>query len=171
MSIIARVEELVAVGKLIHRPSSFLDISARNVILAPEIEALAQKPFADTPEGERHAALAAYLDAFSELNAITVSQDPYNKPGHTMLARAFPIEDEFWSMRITHPEDTAGMRLLGAFCAVDSFVGLACDFRENIMSFDDEVSAAKDRWADLFNGITPLSGSSLRDYLTNFREL
>ncbi len=171
MSIIARVEQLVAAGKLIHRPSSFLGISARNVILAPEIEALARRPFAETPEGERHAAFAAYLDAFSELNAITVSQDPNKKPSHTMFARVRPVEDEFWSMRVNHPEGTAGMRLIGAFCAKDSFVGLVCDFREQIPSFDDEVSAAKARWTDLFNEIKPLSGSSLHDYLTNFREL
>lgn len=170
MSIAVKVRQLLSDGKLIHRPSSYLDISARNVFLAPDIEALAKWPFAETADGERHAALAAYLDSFSELNMITVSQRPRRKPPYTMLARVDPPEDEFWSMRVMLPESSPGMRLLGAFCAMDSFVGLVCDYREN-MAFDDEVRDLKEKWADLFGTTDPLSGSNLNDYLTNFQEL
>lgn len=170
MSIVVQVEGLVATGKLFERPSSYLGISARTMVLTPEIDGLAMAPFADTVEGERQAALAQYLDAFCELNEITVSQTPDSKPSDVMLARVKPVGDDFWSMRITDPDDTPGMRILGAFYDVDSFVGLLCDFRENMQSFDEEVAAVKQVWKDYFGDMTPHSGRTLDDYLTNYIE-
>lgn len=166
MSIKAAVDQLVQAGRLIHRPSSLFKISARDMFITPEIDALAQMPFADTGLGERHAALASYLDAFSELNEITVSEKPHQKPWDVMLARVEPPELDFWSMRIIDPEDTPGMRVLGGFCCLDGFVGLSWDYRENIGNFDDEVQAVRDVWRDYFGDARPHSGEKLDDYLT-----
>ncbi|TIR28283.1 MAG: hypothetical protein E5X35_31350 [Mesorhizobium sp.] len=160
----------MAEGKLIHRPSAYRKVSERNMILTPYIDALAQQPFADTIEGERYAALAQYLDGFSELHRITVAQNPDKKPNDVMLARVHPVGDDFWSMRITAPEDTPGIRLLGGFCARDSFVGLLCEFRDYISVFDEEVDETRNLWRDLFGDLKPLSGSNLDDYLTHYRE-
>src|SRR5262249_43956489 len=111
---------------------------------------------------------ASYLDAFSELNAITVAENPVFKPPDVMLARVLPVEAEFWSMRIVDPHETAGMRVLRAFCGKDAFVALTCEFRENISDFGSEVENAQDIWSDFFGALTPYSGRCLDDYLTNY---
>src|SRR5262245_51752119 len=113
----------------------------------------------------------SYLDAFAELNRITVSQDPDRKPQDVMLARVHPVAAEFWSMRITDPAGSPGMRLLGAFCDTDSFVGLVCGFREDMATFDADVADARARWKDYFGDTRPHSGSEIDDYLTNFYEV
>jgi hypothetical protein len=171
MPIVAKVDKLVAARKLLERSSSYLGISARRMIVTPEIDALAKPPFEDTTVGERHAALAQYLDAFCELNEITVSEVPDAKPRDIMLARVSPVEDDFWSMRVTDPEDTPGMRILGAFCDLDCFVGLTYDFRENIYDFDEEVLSVKESWKEYFGDLKPLKGKTLDDYLTNYVRL
>lgn len=168
MSIVKRLDELVGLKKLFHRPSSYSGISARNMYLPPDIHAITHRPFADTQAGERHAHLAAYLDAFAELNMITVSQNPDRKPAETMLARVNPVKAEFWSMRVD--DGAAGMRVIGTFCATDTFVGLGCEFREYMNPFDDDVRDAMERWTDLFGFLPPLSRSNLSDYITNARE-
>ncbi len=169
MSIEDELEKLVHRGKLIERPSSFLWEPGRSMYLPPDIVAMARRPFADTMDGMRLAELAQFLDAFSEVNAITVWQDPTNKPRDVMLARVAPKEDDFWSMRITDPENSPGIRLLGAFCAKDSFVGLKCEFRES-MNFDDDVKDVRITWQNYFGSVRPFSGSTLDDYLTNYLE-
>jgi len=130
MSIDEWIEELTKQRKLVLRPSSFMGDSARNVFLLPEIDAIAKSPFEDSDQGDRDFAVAAFLDAFAELNEITVSENPRRKPAETMLARVEPEDANFWSMRITEPEGTAGVRIIGAFCAKDCFVGLVCENRE-----------------------------------------
>jgi len=169
MSIVDAVLALVEQGRLIERPSLF-GISARTMFVTPEIDAISQPPFADTLDGERYAALAQYFDAFSELNAITVSQAPFSKPHDVMLARVSPVEAEFWSMRIVDPEATAGMRVLGGFCDKDAFVALVCEFREDISDFGSEVANVTDVWRDYFGTIPPYAGRRLDDYLTNYYE-
>ena len=170
MSIIEDVGALVKQGKLIERASSLLNIRARNLYVVPDLDAFTRPPFQDTLEGERYAAIAQYFDAFCELNMISVSQNPHQKPADTMLARVHPIEQEFWSMRIVAPEETAGIRVFGAFCAKDSFVALAYEFREHIDDFDAEVAQANDLWNDHFGRTAPFSGNNLNDYLTNYTE-
>lgn len=169
--IVAKVGALVAAHKLFDRPSSYQGISARSMFVTPEIDALAKPPFPDTLEGERYAALAQYLDAFCELNEITVSEVCKGKPPGVMLARVCPVEDDFWSMRITDPDDTPGMRILGAFSDLNSFVGLICDFREYIDDFDEEVYFVKESWKNYFGDLKPHTGRRLDDYLTNYSKL
>ncbi len=170
MSIIEVVEELVAGGKLINRPSSMLNISARSLYVVPELYAHTQPPFPDTLCGERFAAVAQHFDAFCELNMVTVSENPFRKPPDVMLARVSPVEYEFWSMRITEPEETAGIRVIGAFCGKDAFTALTWEFREDIGDFGAEVEDAQGAWRDYFGSVGPYSGSCLDDYLTNYDE-
>jgi hypothetical protein len=138
------------------------------MFVTPEIQTLASPPFANTADGERHAALAQYLDAFCELNEITVAEAPGDKPPDVMLARVKPVQDDFWSMRITDPENTPGMRILGAFCDLDCFVGLVCNFRENIDDFDEEVLSVRESWKAYFGDLQPHTGRALDEYLTNY---
>lgn len=104
-----------------------------------------------------------------EGSEISVAEDPFQKPPDAMLARVDPIEKEYWSIRITEPEDTAGMRSLGGFGGKDLLIALTWDYRENIPIFEDEVTAAHEAWCDLFGSQGPFSGDALDDYLTNYR--
>lgn len=171
MSIEVAVRRLVDDKKLIHRPSSLVGISARDLFVTPEIHALAHPPFADTELGVRQAALAAYFDAYCERNEMTVSQNPRKKPWDTMLARVDPPETQFWSMRITDPEDSPGMRVLGGFCWTDGFVALTFDYREKIgTDFDGKVNEIAAAWNDYFGQIGPHRGETMDAYLTGYYE-
>jgi hypothetical protein len=99
---------------------------------------------------------------------ITVSEEPFSKPSDVMLARVSPVEADFWSMRITDPEETAGMRVLGAFYGKDAFVALTAEFREDIHDFGSEVGNAQEIWRDHFGTSLPHSGRCLDDYITNY---
>lgn len=139
------------------------------MIVTPDIEDVVTRPFPDTDAGKRLGEFRAWLDAFSEHGEISVCEDPYKKPPDAMLARVAPVEAEFWSIRITDPEDTPGIRALGAFAAKDTFVALIWDFRENIASFNEEVESVQEMWSDLFGTEPPFSGGSVDDYLSNYR--
>lgn len=171
MSILLILDCLLAGRRLIERPSAFTGLeTARTMYVTPEISDLTTPPFPDTEEGDRLGELAAWLDNFSEYGEISVSEDPDNKPPSTMLARVHPTDAEFWSIRVTEPGCTAGIRVLGAFATKDTFVALTWEYREYIGSFDDEIAAVQDAWRDLFGAPQPHSGSDVSDYLTNFME-
>ncbi len=117
----------------------------------------------------RREELRVWLDAFSEGGEISVAEDPHKKPPDAMLARVDPVADEFWSIRITEPEDTSGIRALGAFAAKDTFVALTWDYREHIgEDFNDAVADAREAWRDLFGDEPPFSGENLDEYLSNY---
>lgn len=138
------------------------------MFVTPEIDGIARRPFPETFEGNRYAELAAFLDAFCEMGVITICEDPDRKPWDVMLARVHPIQDEFWSMRITDPPNTPGLRLLGGFCAKDEFVALQWEFRESIYDFDGEVDELKETWRDHFGDLRPLSGRTVDEYISHF---
>lgn len=138
------------------------------MFVTPEIDCITKLPFPDTFEGDRYAECAAFLDAYCELNEISVCEDPDYKRWDVMLARVRPVGDDFWSMRVTDPANTPGMRMLGGFCAKDEFVALVWEFREDIDKFDDLVKELKATWHDYFGGLPPLSGNSLDDYLSRY---
>ena len=170
MSIEAILEKLLNDKKLFELRSLFTgDDTARTMIVSPDILAAVTPPFPDTEEGRRLGEFRAWLDSFLEGCEISVAEDPFHKPPDAMLARTTPVEDEFWSIRVTEPEDTAGIRALGGFVGRDEFVSLTWDYREGIPVFDDEVGAVRDAWYNLFGSEGPFSGDSLDEYLTNYR--
>src|SRR5579863_1712235 len=82
--------------------------TARTMIVTADILAVVDPPtFADTLQGERLGEFRGWLDNFSLNGELTVALDPDNKPPETMLARVRPAEDDFWSIRVTAPEETA----------------------------------------------------------------
>jgi len=144
--------------------------TARTMIVSPEILAVVSPPFADTLEGKRHGEFRAWLDSFMEGAEISVAEDPHDKPPDAMLARVDPIEAEFWSIRVTEPEETPGIRAFGAFTQKDTLVALTWEYRELIGdAFDDEVDSVRDAWTVLFVSEEPFGGASLDEYLTNYR--
>jgi hypothetical protein len=167
----ARILDVLLEQRGLFRLESLLtgDETLRTMIVAPGIFADVMPPFADTPEGERLGELRGWLDAFMEGAEISVSENPDRKPPDTMLARVHPVEAEFWSIRVTEPETTPGIRSLGAFSAKDEFVALRWEYREHIEIFNDEVTATIAAWQDLFKSEPPHSGSNLDEYLTFHR--
>ena len=111
------------------------------------------------------------LDAFSEGGRISVAQNPDQKPWDAMLARVHPVSAEFWSIRVTAPEETPGIRAFGAFVEKDEFAVLTWHLREEMSSFDADVIGAREAWADLFDRAAPHSGRTLDDYLSDYWEV
>jgi len=170
MSIRAKLRTLLSRNRLFELESLFTgNDTARTMIVSADILAVVTPPFSDTEHGRRLGEFRAWLDNFSEGGEISVAEDPDQKPPDAMLARVAPVDDELWSVRVTEPEDTAGIRSLGGFAAKDKFICLIWDFREGIPVFDDEVDAAHDAWCDLFGSQGPMSGANLDEYLTNYR--
>jgi hypothetical protein len=125
------------------------------------------QPFADTEEGERLGQFRAWLDGFIEGGQLSVAVDPDKKPPDAMLSRVHPVDKEFWSIRVTHPEETPGIRSLGAFSEKDEFVALTWGMREVIDDkFSEEVASAIESWNDYFGSEIPHRGNNLDEYLT-----
>lgn len=143
------------------------DETARILYVTADISAAVMFPFPDTLEGTRLAEFRAWLDAFIEGGEISVAEDPQNKPPGTMLARVCPIEEEFWSIRVNRPEETPGIRSLGAFSDINEFVALTWEMREHIPDFDEEVESVIESWKDYFGSELPHRGDSLNEYLTD----
>jgi len=140
---------------------------ARTVFVSADVFAVVTPPFADTEEGERLGEFRAWLDGFIEGGQLTVCENPDLKPYDTMLARVHPVEAEFWSIRVTEPETTPGIRSFGAFSFTDEFVALTWSMREAIgPHFNDEVDAVIALWGDHFGNEHPHKGDTINDYLT-----
>jgi hypothetical protein len=86
-----------------------------------------------------------------------------------MLARVAPVSVEIWDIRVIAPNP--GIRALGGFSKLDTFVALTWDYRENLDGrglWNEEIDRCQKAWRDLFGATKPLKGKSLHDYLTNF---
>ncbi|KUO54109.1 MAG: hypothetical protein APF80_14820 [Alphaproteobacteria bacterium BRH_c36] len=153
--------------------SQFVDgVTPRMMYVTPGIENVTRGPFGDLPEDERLAEFAAWLESFVEFGEVTVAEDPHNKPPDVMLARVDPVEDEFWSIRVTDPDEYPGIRALGAFVAHDEFAALTWDYRESIADdFDGEVEEVRAQWKALFGAVKPFSGGKIDEYLSNARPI
>lgn len=170
MSIQLILQAQLSANQLYELPSLFTGTeTARTMIVTPDVLAAVRFPFPDTEEGRRLGAFRYWLDCFSECSQISVAEDPFRKPQDTMLARVGPVEDEFWSIRVTEPEKTDGIRCLGAFAERDKFIALTWEYREIINNkFSKEVEAAQAMWQGMFGKEPPFSGDTLDDYLTNY---
>lgn len=145
------------------------DETPRTMYVSSDIMAAVTLPLADTEEGERLGEFRAWLDGFIEGGEISVAEDPDQKPPDAMLARVHPVNAEFWSIRVTHPEMTPGIRSLGAFSDKNEFVALTWGKREIIDDkFNEEVASARESWSDHFGSETPRQGDSLHEYLTTY---
>jgi hypothetical protein len=143
----------------------------RYAYVSADIIAVVEPPFEDSLQGERLGRFRAWLDGFMDGAYLSVSEDPRGKPPETQLARVEEVEGEFWSIRVTEPKDTAGIRAFGAFHALNEFIALTWAMREDIgADFDEAVGEAQERWEDFFGQVRPHSGDNLNEYLTNFYE-
>lgn len=170
MSIDLILKELLSSGRLFELRSMFTgDETARSMIVSGEVLAAVTPPFPETEEGRRLGEFRGWLDSFLEGGELSVAENPDRKPPDAMLARVHPVEAEFWSIRVTLPEDTPGIRAFGAFAEKDKFLVLTWDKRELIGDeFNDAVNEVRSTWFSYFQTEKPFSGVSLDDYLTNY---
>ena len=173
MSIEVKIEEHVSANALFKLKSLDFEVwglpeddAARTIYVTSDIIAVVTPPFADTREGERLGQFRAWLDGFIEGNDLSVAEDPDRKPPDAMLARVKPVEDEFWSIRVTDPHDTPDIRSFGAFSDLDTLIALTWIMREDIEDFDEEVIDAMATWDDYFSPARPHRGASLDEYLS-----
>jgi hypothetical protein len=153
---------------LVELESLFLgDETARSMFVSLEIFEAVKPPFPDTIDGERRGEFRGWLDNFLEGAEISVAEDPDNKPPETMLARVHPVDAEFWSIRVTDPTETPGIRSLGGFAGTDMFVALTWERREDMIDFDGNVEDVRQAWQTLFADEMPFFGDDLDDYLSN----
>ncbi len=170
MSIEPILSEHLETGRLIELASLFTgDETARTMIVSLEILAVVTPPFPDSDEGLRLGEFRAWLDCFMEGAEISIAEYPFQKPSDAMLSRVDPIESELWSIRVTEPDETPGVRSFGGFAEKDKFVALTWEYREMIPHFDDAVGGALSAWDDLFGSNGPFKVDSLDEYLTNYR--
>lgn len=88
-----------------------------------------------------------------------------------MLARVDPVADEVWDFRCIDPKP--GIRVFGRFAALDMFVALTWDYRENIEGEDywaEQVRMCVAAWDRLFLGLPPHKGKTLDAYLSESYE-
>jgi hypothetical protein len=141
----------------------------RIVYVSPDVDVAVMWPFPDTDEGRRLGEFRAWLDGFILGSEISVSENPYDKPPQTDLARVDPVEDEFWSIRVREPVDTDGLRSLGGFNELYEFIALHWEYREIIAeNFDNEVNEVRSMWRDIFGNEAPHKGGSLDEYLSEY---
>lgn len=170
MSISSILQSNLRSGRLIKLTSPWGDSEApRSVYVPANIARDLNFVPDDSEESCRIAELVGWLEAFMEHCELTVSENPDLKPPDVMMARVHPIEGEFWSIRVTVPEEYPGIRAIGAFVCKDEFVILAWDYRESIGdAFDEEVAVAMAEWTNIFGQIGPFKGDKLDEYLTNY---
>jgi hypothetical protein len=174
MSRQAIITQLVTGSKLyLHKSLNFeslgipQDETARTLYISSEVSAAISFPFPDTPEGGALANSERGSIILSRVRSSLLLRTPIeNRP--TRCLRGFiPVKNEFWSIRVTLPETTPGIRSLGAFSDTDEFVALTWEKRETINNqFDQEVERVTQVWKDFFGIVPPHQGNNINDYLT-----
>jgi hypothetical protein len=117
--------------------------------------------------GARLARMRGALDRFSGNDRISLAMDPKNKPATTYLARIRPVTNAVWDIRST--EITPGIRVLGRFAEMDTFVALVWAYHEAVKgdkAWADFGQRCIDEWRILFHSSNPLTGSVARDYVS-----
>src|SRR5215207_9842612 len=85
----------------------------------------------------RFASSKAVMDAFIDLGEITFGMDPFNKASYARMARTDPIDIGVIDFRVLDPKP--GMRVMGCFSELDTFIALTWGFREDLdLDFDAE---------------------------------
>jgi len=139
----------------------------RCVFVSEEVRDAVEGEWPDTREGRRHTRLRAFLDGFTEGDEFSLAQDPFDKPRLAMIARVHPVEAEVFDFRCLTPNP--GMRVLGFFVEIDTFLALTWDYRENFEGKDDwseEVNDCVTKWQSLFGSLPPLKGKTVYDYIS-----
>lgn len=141
------------------------DPSVRTLFVSREVRDDVTPPWPDNYDGYRLSVFRGTLDAFTRGDLISVSEDPFDKPPNTFLARVHPVGEEVWDIRCSggNPQ----IRCFGRFLGKDVFVALTWSYRDNL-NWEDEREDCKSAYDALFASCPLFRGGSLDDYLSNF---
>jgi hypothetical protein len=163
----ARVDE----SRLFYLPPTIpADRVVRHIFVTAEIyNDLHDRSALSTSEENRIARLRADLDGFSIGQEITMSFKPYSKPKSTFMARTDPVSNAIWDIRSRDPNP--GIRVLGGFSEIDTFVCLDWQYRNSLggpgsKEWRDFIVRSTSVWTQLFNSYKRVSGDDASKYLS-----
>jgi hypothetical protein len=163
----ARIKQLRADKRLSYLPPLLVSSPMlREIFVSEEIRHDVSPPWPLHRTGARHTAFRETLDNFTQGFRLSVSEDPFRKPGYASMARTDPVAKEVWDIRCLRLDQ--GIRCFGCFAARDLFIALTWDYRENITDFDEEVRRCRQVWDDLFLSLQPRKKANLHEYLSNY---
>jgi hypothetical protein len=146
-------------------PSAVKSVPRRTMIVSLEVRDAVDAALPDNWDGLRLSDFRQTLDAFTDGEQITVSEDPYRKPSDCFMARVDPVALEVFDIRTLFGP---GIRTFGCFIDVNCFAALTWDYRED-MKFDYECKRCRHDWQQIFGSLEPFSkGKRLDEYLTKF---
>ena len=156
-------------SQLFYLPTSMPgDPSIREMFVSRDIMDIVNEPWSENWMGQRHKEFRAKLDSFTRGDWFSVSENPFEKPSSTDIARVHPAKDEIWDIRCIDPN--ARIRCFGAFGGRNLFIALTWQYREDLNGLDEweeEVNRCKAEWCRLFNPIQRYKGASVNEYLSN----
>ncbi len=170
MSIQDEIDAHVLAGRLFRLPALLgADGPTRTMIVTPDIYANAQPTaWPHDRRGERLGRMRGDIDRFTNNDRISIALFPKNKPATTYLARIHPVANEVWDLRSTDPKP--GIRILGRFSEMDTFVALVWDFHEHVSGWAAWAALGQrclQEWERLFTTLPPHHGKSANEYLSS----
>jgi hypothetical protein len=166
------MNRLIQGGQIVHVPCQLRGVSSRrHVFLEASLhDRLAQAMTGSTKDDIRLAGLWADLDRFTSGSVITVGGDPFNKGQTAFMARTHPVQDGIFDLRSRDP--SPGIRLFGAFCETDVFLGLTWKWRHELGSrhdrlFDLAVLEATGVWDRLLPDCRRLVSDRIEDCISD----
>lgn len=148
-----------------------IDGRQRRLLVVPEIYDLFLGPWSDNDWAKRCALLNVSLQQFVAGGHISVSETPF-EAGNAFLGILNPPSDGIWDIRSLSPSPS--LRILGAFAAEDTFVGLLIAARSkpvpalswgpledrNSLEWRRAIRAARVVWRRLFGEFQPVKGGA-----------
>jgi hypothetical protein len=153
------------------------DPVARTIVLAEEIKALIEGPWADSGLRYRAGRLRADLEEFVKGEQIVACLEPF-KAATAYMGRLDPPEDGAWDIRSRDP--SPALRVVGMFAETDVFVALRWAPRSrqqtwtpkpplgarNSREWRDMLVQCKTDWTNLFHSYRPVIGDNIHDYIS-----
>lgn len=172
MSTREALNRLVQEGRVVHVPCLQRGVSSRRhfFLEASLHRRLEQAMAGSSKEDARLAMLYADVERFTSGQVITVGVNPYEKDRTAYMARTEPVQEGIFDLRSQDP--SPAIRLFGAFCEIDVFLGLTWRWRNelggrNERAFDFAVMEAMKVWDALLPDCRRLFSDNIEDYISD----
>lgn len=166
------LNKLIQRGLIVHVPSLQRGVSSRrHFFLETSLhERLTQAKDGSSKEDRRLLMLWADIDKFTSGQVITIGVDPFKKDRTAYMARTKPVQDGVFDIRSQDP--SPAIRLFGAFCETNVFLGLTWRWRRELggrdeRAFDFAVMEAMRIWDGLLPDCRRLFSEHMEDYISD----
>ena len=157
--------------RVFHVPPAVLGTSSRrHVFLEASIHERLQTAIDGSSKDDvRLTGLYADIERFTSGSRIMVGADPFEKDHGAFMARTHPVQEGIFDIRSIDP--SPALRLFGAFCERDVFLGLTWRWRRELggkheKTFDHAVLQARKMWDELMPNHQPLYSERMEDYIS-----